>query len=168
MPPFKKKREREKTVHSTNDDWSRQISTANSGNGLFCILTFFSYVRWSVHMTTASETSMSSEQRPTTAFKLSARDSWAAGDVTARAYLTTKWKDKKKTRKEKKNERRRNPYAGLDLRRYRITSTLRLLCGDPQDEGLRRLQPRARMRELDYFFAGITSTRLHRPRARSM
>ena len=51
--------------------------------------------------------------------------------------------DKKKTRKEKKNERRRNPYARV--RRRKITSTLRLLLrGDPQDEGLRRLQPHAR------------------------
>ena len=29
-------------------------------------------------------------------------------------------------------------------------------------KGLRRLQPRARLSKLDYFYAGITSTRLHR------
>ena len=70
-------------------------------------------------------------------------------------------KDKTDSRKEKKNERRRNPYARV--RRYKIISTLRLLLsGDPQDEGLRRLQPRARLSKLDYFHAGITSTRLHR------
>ena len=39
----------------------------------------------------------------------------------------------------------------------------RLVRGDPQNEGLRRLQPRALGSELDYFHAGITSTRLHRP-----
>ena len=71
-------------------------------------------------------------------------------------------KYKKKTRKEKKNERRRNPYARV--RRYKITSTLGLLVrGDPQNEGLRGLQPRALGSKLDYFHAGITSTRLHRP-----
>ena len=49
------------------------------------------------------------------------------------------------------------------VRRYKITSTLRLLLrGDPQDEGLRGLQPCARLSKLDYFYAGITSTRLHR------
>ena len=70
-------------------------------------------------------------------------------------------KDKKKTRKEKKNERRRNQYARV--RRYKITSTLGLLVrGDPQNEGLRGLQPRALGSKLDYFHAGITSTRLHR------
>ena len=68
-------------------------------------------------------------------------------------------KDKKKTRKEKKNERRRNQYARI--RRYKITSTLGLLVrGDPQNEGLRGLQPRALGSKLDYFHAGITSTRL--------
>ena len=70
-------------------------------------------------------------------------------------------KDKKKTRKEQKNERRRSRYARV--RRYKITSTLGLLLrGDTQDEGLRGLQPRARWSKLDYFYAGITSTRLHR------
>ena len=45
-------------------------------------------------------------------------------------------------------------------RRYKITSMLRLLLrSDPQDEGLRRLQPRTRLSKLDYFYAGITSTR---------
>ena len=39
-------------------------------------------------------------------------------------------KDNKKTRKEKKNEQRRNQYARV--RRYKITSTLGLLVrGDP-------------------------------------
>ena len=67
----------------------------------------------------------------------------------------------KKTRKEKKNERRRNQYARV--RRYKITSTLGLLVrGDPQNEGLRWLQPRALGSKLDYLHAGITSTRLHR------
>ena len=71
-------------------------------------------------------------------------------------------KDKKRTRKEKKNERRRNQYARV--RRYKITSTLGLLVrGDPQNEGFRGLQPRALGSKLDYFHAGITSTRLHRP-----
>ena len=69
---------------------------------------------------------------------------------------------KKKTRKEKKNEQRRNQYARV--RRYKITSTLGLLVrGDPQNEGLRGLQPRALGSKLDYFHAGITmitSTRL--------
>ena len=70
-------------------------------------------------------------------------------------------KDKKRTREEKKNERRRNQYARV--RRYKITSTLGLLVrGDPQNEGLRGLQPRALGSKLDYFHAGITSTRLHR------
>ena len=47
--------------------------------------------------------------------------------------------------------------------RYKITSTLGLLVrGDPQNEGLRGLQPRALGSKLDYFHAGITSTRLHR------
>ena len=47
-----------------------------------------------------------------------------------------------------------------------LISTLRLLVrGDPQDEGLRRLQPRARLSKLDillrgdYFYVRITSTR---------
>ena len=72
-----------------------------------------------------------------------------------------KKKDKKKTRKEKKNEWRRNQYARV--RRYKITSTLGLLVrGDPQNEGLRGLQPRALGSKLDNFHAGITSTRLHR------
>ena len=72
-----------------------------------------------------------------------------------------KKKYKKKTRKEKKNERRRNQYARV--RRYKITSTLGLLVrGDPQNEGLRGLQPRALGSKLDYFHAEITSTRLHR------
>ena len=76
-----------------------------------------------------------------------------------------KKKYKKKTRKEKKNERRRNQYARV--RRYKITSTLGLLVrGDPQNEGLRGLQPRALGSKLDYFHAGITSTRLHRHRVR--
>ena len=70
-------------------------------------------------------------------------------------------KDKKKTRIEKKNQRRRNPYARV--RRYKIASTLRLLLrGDPQDECLRGLQPCARLSKLDYFYVGIASTRLHR------
>ena len=47
------------------------------------------------------------------------------------------------------------------VRRYKITSTLGLLVrGDPQNEGLRGLQPRALGSKLDYFHAGITSTRL--------
>ena len=72
-------------------------------------------------------------------------------------------KDEKKTRKEKKNERRRNQHARV--RRYKITSTLGLLVrGDRQNEGLRGLQPRALGSKLDYFHAGITSTRLHRLR----
>ena len=72
-------------------------------------------------------------------------------------------KDKKKTRKEKKSERRRNQYARV--RRCKITSTLGLLVrGDPQNEGHRGLQPRALGSKLDYFHAGITSTRLHRPK----
>ena len=109
---------------------------------------------------------MSNEQKRTTAFKLSARDSRAE---PSRNYARVpgykkKKKDKKKTKKEKKNQRRRNPYARV--RRYKITSTLILLLrGDPQDEGLRRLQPRARLSKLDYFYAGITSTRLHRSTA---
>ena len=46
---------------------------------------------------------------------------------------------------------------------FKITSTLGLLVrGDPQNEGLRGLQPRALGSKLDYFHAGITSTRLHR------
>ena len=70
-------------------------------------------------------------------------------------------KYKKKTRKEQKNERRRNQYARV--RRYKITPTLGLLVrGDPQNKGLRGLQPRALGSKLDYFHAGITSTRLHR------
>ena len=80
--------------------------------------------------------------------------------VTTRAYLATK-KGTRKNKKRKENQLRRNPYARV--RRYKITSTLRLLLrGDPQDEGLRGLQPRARLSKLDYFYAGITSTRLHR------
>ena len=71
-----------------------------------------------------------------------------------------KKKDKKKTRKEQKNERRRNRYARV--RRCKVTSTLGLLIrGDTQEEGLRGLQPRARWSKLDYFYAGITSPRLH-------
>ena len=65
-----------------------------------------------------------------------------------------KKKDKKKTRQKKKNERRRNRYARV--RRYKITSmhTLGLLVrGDPQNEGLRGLQPRALGSKLDYFYA---------------
>ena len=75
-----------------------------------------------------------------------------------------KKKRQEKDEKEKKNERRRNQYARV--RRYKITSTLGLLVrGDPQNEGLRGLQPRALGSKLDYFHAGITSTRLHRLRA---
>ena len=59
------------------------------------------------------------------------------------ARLPKKRKDKKKTRQEEENQRRRNPYARV--RRYKITFTLRLLLrDDPQDEVLRRVQPRAR------------------------
>ena len=111
----------------------------------------------------ASETSMSNEQRRATAFKLSTRDNWAESWLRARTWLQEKIqeKGKKKTRKEKENERRRNQYARV--RRYKITSTLGLLVrGDPQNEGLRGLQPRALGSKLDYFHAGITSTRLHR------
>ena len=79
-------------------------------------------------------------------------------------------KDKKRQEKKRKNERRRNPYARV--RRYKITSKLRLLVrGDPQDEGLRRLQPCARLSKLDQAkckYAGITSTRLHRQRQLTM
>ena len=76
-------------------------------------------------------------------------------------YKKNTRKRQEKTRKEKKNERRRNQYARV--RRYKITSTLGLLVrGDPQNEGLRGLQPRALGSKLDYFHAGITSTRLHR------
>ena len=63
--------------------------------------------------------------------------------------------------KGKEEQRRGNQYARD--RRYKITSTLGLLVrGDPQKEGLRGLQPRALGSKLDYFHAGITSTRLHR------
>ena len=80
---------------------------------------------------------------------------------SVKVSIRKKKKKKKKTRKEKKNERRRNQYARV--RRYKITSTLGLLVrGDPQNEGLRGLQPRALGSKLDYFHAGITSTRLHR------
>ena len=42
------------------------------------------------------------------------------------------------------------------VHRYEITSTLRLLLrGDPQDEGLDRLQPRTLYSKLDYFYAGL-------------
>ena len=113
-------------------------------------------------MPRASKTSMSNEERRTTAFKikLSARDSRAESSLRTRTWLLKKGQEKDKKRTE--NERRRNRYARV--RRYRITSTLGLLlCGDPQDGGLRRLQPGARWSKLDYFDAGITSTRLHRP-----
>ena len=74
-----------------------------------------------------------------------------------------KKKDKKKTRKEKKNEQRRNPSARTSLQDYFYAKITRRLRGDPQHEGLRRLQPRAHLSKLDCFYAGITSTRLHRP-----
>ena len=73
-------------------------------------------------MIRASETSMSNEQRRTTAFTVRSRQ--LSRVVAARAYLATK-KDKKKTRIEQKNERRKNGYARV--RRYKITSTLGLL-----------------------------------------
>ena len=77
-----------------------------------------------------------------------------------------KKKYKKKTRKRREKKRKmncvENQYARV--RRCKITSTLGLLVrGDPQNEGLRGLQPRALGSKLDYFHAGITSTRLHRP-----
>ena len=84
-------------------------------------------------------------------------------ELRARTWIKDKIqeKDKKKTRKEKKNERHRNQYARV--RCYKITSTLGLLVrGDPQNEGLQGLQPRALGSKLDYFHVGITSTRLHR------
>ena len=110
-------------------------------------------------MTRASANSMSNEQRRTTHCFQTVRSGQLSRVVTTRAYLATRKKNKKKTRKEKKNQRRRNPYARV--RRYKITSTLRLLLrGDLHDEGLRadrRLPPRARLSKLD-----ITSPRLHR------
>ena len=116
-------------------------------------------------MTKSSETSTSNEQRRVTAFNIqTVRSRQLSRVVITRAYLATRKiqeKDKKKTTKEKKNERRRNQYARVH--RYKITSTLGLLVrGDPQSEGLRGLQPRALGSKLDYFHARITSTRLHR------
>ena len=43
--------------------------------------------------------------------------------VTTHAYLATKRKDKKKTRKEKENQRRRNPYARTSLQDYFYAET---------------------------------------------
>ena len=118
-------------------------------------------------MTRASETSMSNEQRRATCFE-TVCSRLLSRVVTTRAYLAPRKKNKKKTRKrpeeKRKNERRRNPY--VRIRRYKITSTLRLLRrGDPQDEGLRRLQPRAQLSKLDYFYAGTLapSLALERP-----
>ena len=116
-------------------------------------------------MTRASETSMSNEQRRATAFKPSVRSRHAAEPSRNYArvpgYKENTRKRQEKDEKRKKNERRRNQYARV--RRYKITSTLGLLVrGDPQNEGLRGLQPRALGSKLDYFHAGITSTRLHR------
>ena len=74
---------------------------------------------------------MSNEQRRTTAFKIKlVRSRQLSRVVTTRAYLATQKNDKKKTRKEQKNERRRNRYARVG--RYKITSTLGLLLrGEP-------------------------------------
>ena len=76
------------------------------------------------------------------------------------AYLATRniaTKRQEKDEKRKENDRCRNQYARV--RCYKITSTLGLLVrGDPQNEGLRGLQPRALGSKLDYFHAGITST----------
>ena len=82
-------------------------------------------------------------------------------------------KSKRKTRKEQENKRRRKPYARV--RRYKITSALRLLArSHHEDEGIRRLQPQAFVSKLGYFYTGITSARLHQhalslvPGARSL
>ena len=45
---------------------------------------------------------------------------------------------------------------------YSCSYVLLLVRSDPQNEGLWGLQPRALGSKLDYFHAGITSTRLHR------
>ena len=80
-------------------------------------------------------------------------------------YKKNTRKRQQKDEKRKENERRRNQYARV--RRYKITSTLGLLVrGDPQNEGLGGLQPRALGSKLDYFHAGITSTRLQAPRGK--
>ena len=107
-------------------------------------------------MTRASETSMSNEQKRDTAFKTVRSRQLRPSRNYARVPGYKK-KYKKNTRirreKEKKNGRRRNQYARV--RRYKITSTLGLLVrGDPQNEGLRGLQPRRRL-EVSW----ITSTR---------
>ena len=85
-------------------------------------------------MTRASETSMSNKQRRATVFKPSVRRGETA--EPSRNYARVpgyEEKYKKETRKEKKNERRRNQYARV--RHYKITSTLGLLVrGDPQNE----------------------------------
>ena len=84
-----------------------------------------------------------------------------------------KEKYKKKTRKRREKKRKMNgveintrAYARNQyerVRRYKITSTLGLLVrGDPQNEGLWGLLPRALGSKLDYLHEGITSTRLHR------
>ena len=112
-------------------------------------------------MTRASETSMSNEQRRATAFKPSVRSRQLSRVVITRAYLATKKNTRKIQEKDEKRKEKWNQYARV--RRYKITSTLGLLVrGDPQSEGLRGLQPRALGSKLDYFHAGITSTRLHR------
>ena len=51
---------------------------------------------------------------------------------------------------------------GVEINTRAYVATRLLLRGDPQNEGLRGLQPRALGSKLDYFHAGSTSLRLHR------
>ena len=165
----KKERKEKKTVHSTNEDWSWKISPslcwtftnwfALYFNFLSLIVTYSSQFTWQGHR--KLQWAMSKDEPLLSNCQLETAEPSRNYARVPGYKKKIQEKDKKKTRKEKKNERRRNQYARV--RRYKITSTLGLLVrGDPQNEGLRGLQPRALGSKLDYFHAGITSTRLHR------
>ena len=132
-----KKKRQTKTVHSTNDDWSWQISPYLCWKFRkwfllyfnFLILTYSGQFTWQGHR--KLQWAMSKDELLLSNSPLEAAE-------PSRNYARVpgyKKRTRKKQRKEKKNQRRRTLYARV--RRYQITSTLRLLLrGDPQDEGL--------------------------------
>ena len=173
VPSWKKKKRKEKkerlSIARTKIDHERYRLLSTGHSGILCfvfqlsflIVTYSSQFTWQGHR---KRQCINEQWAKTSHCFQTVRSRQLSRVVVTRAYLATRKiqeKDKKKTRKEKKNERRRNQYARV--RRYKITSTLgSLVRGDPQNEGLLGLQPCALGSKLDYFHAGITSTRLHR------
>ena len=141
----RKKKEKKLSIARTKIDHERYrlLSAGHSEIGLFCISTFFLRIVVSSHDKGIGN--FNEQWAKASHCFQTVRSRQLSRVVITRPYLATRKiqeKDEKKTRKEKKNERRRNQHARV--RRYKITSTLGLLVrGDRQNEGLRGLQPRA-------------------------